>query len=237
MVPPHKDTDSLPGDAQDDASSRCHDPAVTYSTGKDRLYGPILPSFLACGVLRTPSLIMGFKLPSLFAPSKPVIVDGSSVLASIYRITQTTIDFDKTVASWDGGMLGALSILVKASNLINDTNAGAATAEAAGILNMSEAEEICVASQDFANLVGRAIDTAIVAKPKFQNIPLVGNPAVVAFLHKLRNAEFSKAICAKMPADMHAVSNSIVKQIEHHLDRGISAFESDGGGPKDTEGA
>ncbi|KAJ6438401.1 cation chloride cotransporter [Purpureocillium lavendulum] len=164
---------------------------------------------------------MQFKVLSLLSPSAPVVSDAASVLASIHRITEAAVDFNKTLTDWNGGITGALSILSKSGGLIRMTNSGAETVNASDPLTVKEAQKIAVAAQELANLLGKAIDTAIARKPHFDTVAFFGSFAGEAILQRLRSAStvLHDALTAKAPAEMIDAATYIFTQIDGHFSR------------------
>ncbi|UNI18777.1 hypothetical protein JDV02_005029 [Purpureocillium takamizusanense] len=169
----------------------------------------------------------------------PAPADAASILATITGITEAARDFDKTTTDWDGGLLGALTILKKSGDLTRDTKSGAAVAEAAAPLTVPEAEAIAAAFRELAAVLSGAIDTTIAAKPRFQGIRFLGGSAVGKILDGLRSAAvaFNDAVTAKTPADMVDTARSIFEQIDGHFVRGLAVFPVAGNATLDKKGS
>ncbi|KAL3957464.1 hypothetical protein ACCO45_008042 [Purpureocillium lilacinum] len=172
-------------------------------------------------------------------PPAPTAADAAAIIATINGITEAARDFDKTTATWDGGLLGAVSILTKSGNLTKDTNNGAAIAEAADPLTVPEAETVAAAFRELADVLSKAIDTTIAAKPRFEAIRFLGTSAVGKILDGLRSAAvaFNDAVTRKAPAELVDTAKAIFAQIDGHFVRGLAVFPLSGNGAPETQGS
>ncbi|GJN75433.1 coq1 putative hexaprenyl diphosphate synthase [Purpureocillium lilacinum] len=198
-----------------------------------------VPSFVLALPWREAISVMQSNDSTSSDPPAPTAADAAAIIATINGITEAARDFDKTTATWDGGLLGAVSILTKSGNLTKDTNNGAAIAEAADPLTVPEAETVAAAFRELADVLSKAIDTTIAAKPRFEAIIFLGTSAVGKILDGLRSAAvaFNDAVTRKAPAELVATAKAIFAQIDGHFVRGLAVFPLSGNGAPETQGS
>ncbi|KAK5991585.1 hypothetical protein PT974_09870 [Cladobotryum mycophilum] len=175
---------------------------------------------------------MGFKILSFFNSSEPVVADVASILDSLKHIKQATIDFDTCINSWDGGILGAFSLVKRANDVITDTNNTATLAKTAAPFAHDEAKQIIDLIQDIADVVGKVVDTVDTDQAKFKRVKYIGDTAAIAILRRLKYTieAMADAFVPKTPAEILPITDSIAEQFDRHLARGIAIFETSGAG-------
>lgn len=154
-------------------------------------------------------------------------------LAALKQIKQATVDFNNTLAEWNGGYLTAVSILKQSRDLINTLNA--ASSPPTGIktiaLRSSDIEQEALdVAQRLARDVGETVNTAISAKPKFEAIPAIGKPIAWRVFKRLHTAALGLGGVFSLTAsdERQEEAQAIVKQIDNDFARGLAAFSSMG---------
>ncbi|KAH8736109.1 hypothetical protein BGZ61DRAFT_441576 [Ilyonectria robusta] len=149
---------------------------------------------------------------------------------SLNQIRIAAIHFNKTVAEWNGGYLGAISIVMQSRELVNTIGAASASIAPSIVARTSNAISL---DQDALEIalhlvrdVGSAIDTAIDAKPKHDALPTLSKPIVVNIFKNLRTAasELGGVLGPLTTGERVGEAHTIVKQIDDHLVRGLAVY-------------
>ncbi|KPM34109.1 hypothetical protein AK830_g12463 [Neonectria ditissima] len=149
---------------------------------------------------------------------------GASIIASMATITNTSIALNTSVATWDGGLLGTIPIVVKSTQLLVDIKNGTATANASNPLSAAEAAQVAQATTQLAGVVEDVLATIVRAKRKFDKLLL--SPAILLNLELQNNAtqEFSEAVVAKVPKDLQAFAKTLIEPIQNAFDAAIKKY-------------
>lgn len=142
-----------------------------------------------------------------------VVADGAAIAAAISVIQTATLDLTTTVASWDGGVLGAVPIEVDSTSLLNDINDATGTAKDSAALSDIEALTVGVDILSLVTAVNSSLTTIIAAKPKFDKTLLTGVVLVNLGLEKSASGQFSDAVIAKLPDEFVTTGQTLAAEI------------------------
>ena len=162
------------------------------------------------------------KVLSLAVLAGTAVADGDSILAAIDLISNDTRGLQAEVNSWDGGLLGALPIVVKSTTLLNNINDGTDVAKASAPLTTAEAIRIASATLNLVSTVNETLGTIVATKPKFDELFL--GPVILLNLKLEQSAsnDFSRAVVEKVPAALQPTAAQLTKQID---DAFVSAID------------
>lgn len=152
------------------------------------------------------------------------LADGAAVADAISTIQDSTLELANTVASWDGGILGALPIIIDATSLLGAIKDGTATAEDSATFSDVEAATVGVATISLVTDVNSTLTTLIAAKPKFDKGLLTGIVLLNLEAEKSAAADFSDAVVSKLPATFTTTGEQLAGQIAAAFDQAIDVF-------------
>lgn len=101
-----------------------------------------------------PKLIL---LPVIVATA--VLADGQAIVDAISAIQNATLDLTSTVASWDGGLLSAIPIVVDSTTLLGTIHKGTVVAKQSANLTDVEAFTVGVSVVTLVTDVNSSIST------------------------------------------------------------------------------
>ncbi|ATY62612.1 antigenic cell wall galactomannoprotein [Cordyceps militaris CM01] len=167
---------------------------------------------------------MQFKLFALAALATSVVA-AADIKSALEAVGAATIQLNKTVTAYQGGLLGLIPITTDALCLLNDINQGTRTAKASAPLNYEAALDIASSVGNLANSVDDVINNFIRTKPKFDKL-LIVTPIIKGTLETQRaaTADLSKAVLAKTPTELAEIAAILVKQIDDKFAEGIKVY-------------
>ncbi|PSR75536.1 antigenic cell wall galactomanno protein-like protein, partial [Coniella lustricola] len=142
-----------------------------------------------------------------------VLGDGAAIVAAITAIQNSTIALTDTVASWNGGILSAIPIIVESTSLLSTINAGTSTAQQSANLTALEAFTVGVDVYELVTYVNASLTTIVAAKPDFDKDLLTGIVLLNLEQQKSASADFSGAIVSKLPADLVTTGQALAAEI------------------------
>ncbi|KAM3510920.1 hypothetical protein MY11210_005458 [Beauveria gryllotalpidicola] len=165
---------------------------------------------------------MQFKLLALAALATTALADIKGALGTI---GSATVQLNRTVTSYRGGLLGLVPITTDALCLLNDIYQGTRIARASAPLSYEAALDIAGATGTLANDVNDVIDNLVRAKPKFDAL-LIVTPIIKVTIEQEREATqgLCREILAKIPKELADIAAILVKQIDDKFAEGIRAF-------------
>ncbi|OAA42529.1 antigenic cell wall galactomannoprotein [Beauveria brongniartii RCEF 3172] len=165
---------------------------------------------------------MQIKLLTLAALATTAVAD---IKGCLETIAASTVQLDKSVTSYQGGLLGLVPITTDALCLLNDINQCTSTARASAPLDYEAALDIAGATGTLADNVNTVIDDLVRAKPKFDRL-LIVTPIIKVTVEQEREAtkELCKQILAKIPKELADIAAILIKQIDDKFAEGIKAF-------------
>ncbi|KAI5463611.1 antigenic cell wall galactomannoprotein-like protein [Mariannaea sp. PMI_226] len=150
---------------------------------------------------------------------------GASIVSAMDAISNATKALNKTVASWDGLILGTAPIIVRSTQLLIEIKNGTEVAQASANLTFAEALQVAGATQSLSTVVNSTLTTIINAKHKFDRLLL--SPIILLNLHLQKDAtdDFSAAVIEKVPAALQETAKGLVKPISDSFDNAISKYK------------
>lgn len=167
--------------------------------------------------------IMKFLLASFLGVSS-VVADGAAIVDAITGIQNATAELTSTVASWDGGILGAIPIVTESTSLLTAINDATDTAKASANLTDLEAVSVGLQILTLVTNVNTSLTTIIDAKPKFDKDLLSGVVLLNLELEKSASGDFSDAVIEKLPEAFVSTGETLSAEITASFDVAIDAY-------------
>jgi hypothetical protein len=164
------------------------------------------------------------KVFALAGLASTALASGASIIAAMDSISNSTKALNKTIASWDGRVLGVCPIVVKSTQLLLDIKNGTEVAHASANLTFSEAVQVASATTSLATVVNSTLTTIIKAKSKFDKLLLSPVILVTLELQKGATDDFSAAVIEKVPASLQATAKGLVKPISDAFSKAIDKY-------------
>ncbi|KAM3453232.1 hypothetical protein NHJ6243_009181 [Beauveria neobassiana] len=165
---------------------------------------------------------MQIKLLALAALATTAVAD---IKGAFETIATATMQLNKSVTLYSGGLLGLVPITTNALCLLNDINQGTRTARASAALDYEAALDIAGATGTLADDVNTVIDNLVRTKPKFNNWVIM-TPIIKVVIEQQRDAtkDLCAAVLQKIPKELADVAAILIKQIDDKFVEGIKAF-------------
>lgn len=164
-----------------------------------------------------------FLLPSLLGASS-VLADGAAIADAISAIQNATQELNATVATWNGGILGAIPIVSESTSLLTAINDATATAKQSANLSAIEAITVGLDIITLVTDVNSTLTTIIDAKLKFDKTLLTGVVLLNLGLEKSASAEFSDAVIEKLPETFVSTGQTLSDEITASFDQAIDVY-------------
>lgn len=172
--------------------------------------------------------MLAFRIfTALAVTATTALGDGAAIVAAIAAIQNSTLTLTSTVASWDGGILSSIPIVVESTSLLSTINQGTATAQQSANLSDIEAFTVGVDIYTLVTDVNSSLTTIIAAKPKFDKDLLTGIVLLNLEEEKSASASFSDAVISKLPTDLVSTGQALAAEIAAAFAEAIDVF-SDG---------
>ncbi|KAJ4391782.1 hypothetical protein N0V93_005402 [Gnomoniopsis smithogilvyi] len=168
-------------------------------------------------------LMVKILLASILSASG-VLADGAAIVDAISGIQNATTELTTTVASWDGGILGALPIVSESTSLLTAINDATDTAKQSANLTDLEAVTVGLSIVSLVTGVNSSLTTIIDAKPKFDKVLLSGVVLINLALEKSASADFSNAVLEKLPTSFVSVGETLSGEITDSFDQAIDVY-------------
>lgn len=154
------------------------------------------------------------------APAPP-----ATIKSSLETIGTATVKLNATVAGYSGDLLGLIPITTDSIALLINIKSGTKVANNSPQLDFDTALDIAGATGTLANDVTDIIATLIRTKPKFDKL-LIVTPIIKETIvtQRAATAELSKAILAKIPAELAAIAAILIQQIDDTFAQGVAAY-------------
>lgn len=171
--------------------------------------------------------MMMFKvLIASFLGASRVLADGAAIVDAITGIQNATADLTNTVATWDGGILGALPIVTESTSLLTAINDATGTAEQSANLTDIEAVTVGLTILNLVTDVNSSLTTIIDAKPKFDAVFLSGVVLLNLVLEKDASTKFSDAVIEKLPTTFVSTGQTLSGEITDSFDEAIAVYSA-----------
>lgn len=168
-------------------------------------------------------MMVNLLLASLLGVSS-VLADGAAIVDAITGIQNATADLTSTVASWDGGILGALPIVTESTSLLTAINDATDTAKQSANLTDLEAVTVGLTILTLVTDVNSSLTTIIDAKPKFDKVLLSGVVLLNLALEKSASTDFSDAVIEKLPEAFVSVGETLSGEITDSFEEAIDVY-------------
>ncbi|KAH6895965.1 hydrophobic surface binding protein A-domain-containing protein [Thelonectria olida] len=166
------------------------------------------------------------RVLTLAGLASTAVASGATIIAAMDSISNSTKALNKTIASWDGRVLGVCGITVKSTQLLLDIKNGTEVAHASANLTFNEAVQVASATTSLATVVNSTLTTIIKAKSKFDKLLLTPVIHVTLELQKNATDEFSAAVIEKVPKSLQGTAKGLVKPIAEAFDKAIKKYSS-----------
>ncbi|KAJ4423914.1 hypothetical protein N0V82_001342 [Gnomoniopsis sp. IMI 355080] len=153
-----------------------------------------------------------------------VLADGAAIVDAISGIQNATAELSATVASWNGGILGALPIVSESTSLLTAINDATDTAKQSANLSDIEAVTVGLTILSLVTDVNTSLTTIIDAKPKFDQVLLSGVVLLNLELEKGASTQFSDAVIEKLPATFVSTGETLSGEITDSFDQAIDVY-------------
>lgn len=150
-----------------------------------------------------------------------VLADGAAIVDAISGIQNATAELTSTVASWDGGILGALPLVSESTSLLTAINDATDTTKQSANLTDIEAVTVGITILSLVTDVNSSLTTIIDAKPKFDKVFSSGIVLLNLALERSASADFSDASLEKLPATFASVGETLSGEITDSFDQAI----------------
>lgn len=154
-----------------------------------------------------------------------VLADGAAIADAISAIQNATQELTTTVASWNGGILGAIPIVSESTSLLTAINQATATAKQSANLSDIEAVTVGLGIITLVTDVNSSLTTIIAAKPKFDETLLSGVVLLNLALEKSASTDFSDAVIEKLPDTFVSTGETLSGEITASFDQAIDVYD------------
>jgi Hydrophobic surface binding protein A len=130
----------------------------------------------------------------------------------------------KNINSWSGDVVEASNILTQAQDLLGVIETSTGAVKASAVMPLTDAVNILKPANNVVKLVQGVVDSLIAKKPGFDAAKLSSVVKDVVVKIKSSAATLISDVQAKLPDNVKAVADSIGKQINTAIDKGIAAY-------------
>jgi hypothetical protein len=150
----------------------------------------------------------------------------SPIAATLSSISEALTSLDQNIQKWNGDVLAASDILMQSNGLQDIMDNGVIKIDKGEAMPLSEAVNILKPANGVIKQVQDLIKDLIAKKPDFDKAQLT--PAINGVLTGFQGSTVAlvKSIRGKVPGNVRAVTDNIVKQITVALNKGLAAYPS-----------
>jgi hypothetical protein len=143
---------------------------------------------------------------------------------AIADITTGVEGLSKEIKAWTGDVVGASQVLVKAQELLEVVKASTSKVSAEPAMALNDAVKIVKPANDLVKVIKTVIDGLTGRKANLDEAKLtsVAKDTLTNFSVEAKN--LVAAIRTKIPENVKVVADSIAKQIDAEIQKGIAAF-------------
>jgi hypothetical protein len=143
---------------------------------------------------------------------------------AIADITSGVELLNKEIKAWKGDVVGASQVLVKAQELLDVVKASTSKVSSKPAMALNDAVKIVKPANDLVKVITQVIDGLTARKSSLEKAELtsVARDTLTNFAVEAKN--LVAAIRRKIPENVKVVADSIAKQIDAEIQKGISAF-------------
>jgi hypothetical protein len=148
----------------------------------------------------------------------------TSAETAIADITAGVELMNKEIKSWTGDVVGASQVLVKAQELLDVVKKSTGKLSSEPAMALNDAVKIVKPANDLVKVIKQVIDGLTGRKANLEEAKLtsVAKDLLVDFSVEAKN--LVAAIRIKIPDNVKVVADSIAKQIDAEIQKGIAAF-------------
>ncbi len=167
------------------------------------------------------------KFTTLLLPltlATTTLAETKTIVSALATVDTATTKLGSAVTSWRGDLLGTLPIIADSTSLLVKVKQGTKTAENSAALDLPATLEVATATNKLVASVNTTLGALISAKKKFDKLLL--SPIIFGNLElqKCATDEMSKAIIAKVPANLQDLAKGLVAPISKSFDLALDVF-------------
>lgn len=168
-----------------------------------------------------------------FAALAAVAIADEHTHNTLREIKEATSNFHEKLASWDGGYMGAVPVVMHSRGLINKLGTAmspSSRAKAARSVSSPELEkETIEMARSLAADIGQTVDTAIAMRPKMEAIPYAGKRVGGMIFRGLHgaSADLGREFAPRASEEYREEVEAIIRAIDEHFQRGLEAFNGE----------
>ncbi|KAM5344342.1 hypothetical protein ACJ41O_012879 [Fusarium nematophilum] len=169
---------------------------------------------------------MRISILPIVALAGTALASGATITAAINEIANATLALNKTIADWPRTLIGTLPIIAKSTALLAEIHKGTKVARASLPLSFDETIQVAQATVKLSGDVNSTLETVIRAKPDFDHLLL--SPVILLNLELERDAteDFSTAVIDKVPVELKANAEALVKPIDDAFAKTIRTYST-----------